>query len=422
MYMIEELGGIMKYAVALEGGGSKGAYHAGALKAMQDLDIMVEAIAGTSIGSINGAYYIQEGPEALYNFWENISPDQLIPDGYEILKQTLIDGNVPDYRQLLKELRKTVQERGLELTKLKETLHQLINEDKIRNSSIDFGLVTVSITDLKSLELMIGEIPQNQLIEYLMASSYLPVFKQEKFHGKHYIDGAFYDNLPINLLVRNGYKHVIAIESLGTGIKRRVKDKTVELIYIKPSEDTGNLIDFREEVNTKNLLMGYYDTLRALSEVYGHVYYLKDMIRPEAAYSYIDRLSKDQIEGLAEILNIKMIPHKRCLFERIVPKLMELLDVPQEADYNMILVYILEHVANSIGINRFQLITMEELIEQVKKGLEHYGDEDINWNESIVKLLKTTKLYTHTFKDQVIIACVQLMMTGIQGGDNGLQS
>lgn len=410
----------MKYAVALEGGGSKGAYHAGALKAMHDLNIEIEAVTGTSIGAINAAYFAQEGYKKLYDFWQQIRPEYLIPDGYDVLKQMLTDGNISDYRRLIKELRKTVQEHGIGLVKFKETLNKLIDEEKIRASKVSIGLVTVSLTDVKSLELMINDIPEGELLEYLMASAYLPVFKQERFHGKHYIDGGFHDNLPINLLLNNGYSNVIAIESLGMGIKKKVKDKTANVIYVKPSEDTGNVIDFREEVNEKNLLMGYYDTIRALSVVYGHYYYLEDMISPKEAYKFIDQMSKSQIEGLAEILNIKMIPHKRCLFERIVPKIMELLSIPQEADYNMILVYILEHVAKSIGVNRFQLISMDDFIGQISESLLNYNDEEINWNESIVKLLKTTRLYTHTFKDQVIIACVQMMMTGIEGGKNGL--
>ena len=44
-----------KYGLVLAGGGAKGAYQIGAWKALVDMGITFDAIAGTSIGSINGA-------------------------------------------------------------------------------------------------------------------------------------------------------------------------------------------------------------------------------------------------------------------------------------------------------------------------------------------------------------------------------
>ena len=40
----------------LEGGGTKGAYQIGAYKALRDLGIEFQGVAGTSIGALNGAY------------------------------------------------------------------------------------------------------------------------------------------------------------------------------------------------------------------------------------------------------------------------------------------------------------------------------------------------------------------------------
>ena len=43
------------YGLVLAGGGAKGAYQIGAWKALKEMGITFNAIAGTSIGSINGA-------------------------------------------------------------------------------------------------------------------------------------------------------------------------------------------------------------------------------------------------------------------------------------------------------------------------------------------------------------------------------
>ena len=43
------------YAIALEGGGAKGAYEIGVWKALDEAGIKFNAVAGTSVGSMNGA-------------------------------------------------------------------------------------------------------------------------------------------------------------------------------------------------------------------------------------------------------------------------------------------------------------------------------------------------------------------------------
>lgn len=44
-----------KFAIVLSGGGAKGAYHVGVLKALDELGIEIQALAGASIGALNGA-------------------------------------------------------------------------------------------------------------------------------------------------------------------------------------------------------------------------------------------------------------------------------------------------------------------------------------------------------------------------------
>mgnify|MGYP002632911685 FL=1 len=46
-----------KVAVVLSGGGAKGLAHPGVLKALQENDIPIDFIAGTSMGALVGAFY-----------------------------------------------------------------------------------------------------------------------------------------------------------------------------------------------------------------------------------------------------------------------------------------------------------------------------------------------------------------------------
>ena len=48
------------YGLVLAGGGAKGAYQIGAWKAMREMGVTFNAVAGVSIGSINGALIVAD--------------------------------------------------------------------------------------------------------------------------------------------------------------------------------------------------------------------------------------------------------------------------------------------------------------------------------------------------------------------------
>lgn len=409
----------MKYALALEGGGTKGSYHAGAFKALKELNIDIEAIVGTSIGSINGACFIQSGWETLYEYWEEMEPSKLIPSKYKELMNVLSSSQHKNYLNLLKELKEIVKDHGVDISVMKETIYDLINEDDIRKSRINYGLVTFSLTEMKPVEIMISEIADGKLLEFILASAYLPGFKREKLSGKSFIDGAIYDNLPINLLIKHRYKNIIAIELDGIGVKRKAKKRGFEITYITPSESTGGTIDFSKEVNRRNLKMGYFDTYRSLTVLYGKWYYVNNIWSPEEAYNIINSLTKEQVYKMADIMNIKKIPYKRCLYEKLIPKLMEMTDMAEFIDYNMFLLYLTEFVAKKLEIDRFEFLSFNELVELVRGKIQFYYDDSFDFGETIIKVLKATKLYSFTFKDELIISCVQLILIG-EGGENEL--
>jgi len=97
---------------------------------------------------------------------------------------------------LFSKIKDIVENRGLDTKKIRETLDNIVVEEKLRASKIDFGLVTVSVSDSKPLKLYKEDIPYGKLVDYLMASANFPAFKIEPIEGKFYIDGGFYDNCP----------------------------------------------------------------------------------------------------------------------------------------------------------------------------------------------------------------------------------
>lgn len=62
----------MKKALVLAGGGAKGAYQAGCIKALQELEYDFDIVTGTSIGALNGLLVVQKDYQALYQLWDQM--------------------------------------------------------------------------------------------------------------------------------------------------------------------------------------------------------------------------------------------------------------------------------------------------------------------------------------------------------------
>ena len=255
------------YGIVLEGGGARGAYQIGAYKALAEEGIEVRGVAGTSVGALNGAIIAQGNFEKAYELWHDISYSKVIKandDEIERLKKgRWRREDIFLVTQLLKGI---IEEGGLDITPLKNLLKEVIDENKIRNSGKDFAIVTVSLSDFKPMELYIEDIPYGKLVDYLMASAYLPVFKREKIDGKSYLDGGVYNNLPADLIIKKGYKDLIIIRTGSFGIVKKIDFKGLNTLVISPKEDLGGILDFDKNVVRYNLKLGYFDGLKALKD------------------------------------------------------------------------------------------------------------------------------------------------------------
>jgi NTE family protein len=62
--------------LVLSGGGSKGAFQAGAIRCLLDKGIRFSVVAGTSVGALNGLIVSQENPEdagaELERWWSKV--------------------------------------------------------------------------------------------------------------------------------------------------------------------------------------------------------------------------------------------------------------------------------------------------------------------------------------------------------------
>ena len=260
----------MKRAVVLSGGGSRGSYEIGVWKALKELNIDYQIVTGTSVGSLNGVMMVQGDYDVAVSMWESLTSENIVK-----LKLSA-DGKTPDDVRTI--MRDGVLRGGADATPLKETLERVIRPDTFYDSPIDFGLVTVEYPSLRPLTLVKKEIPSDKLIDYLMASSAcFPAFQVQRIEGTAYMDGGYYDNLPINLAVDMGADEIIAVRLQAVGREKVVKNKEVKITTITPysGDVLGPFLYFDPSKAQSNIQRGYLDTLRAFGKYHGERYALE---------------------------------------------------------------------------------------------------------------------------------------------------
>ncbi|MGB9809212.1 MAG: patatin-like phospholipase family protein, partial [Caldanaerobacter sp.] len=152
------------YGVVLEGGGARGAYQVGVYKALTEEGLEIRGVAGTSVGALNGAIFVQGDIDKAWEIWENISYSRVIKasdEEIEKFKEGRLESK--DIALIVEKLRGIIKEGGLDISPLRQLLQETIEESKIRTSGKDFAIVTVSLSDFKPLELYIEDIPYGKL-------------------------------------------------------------------------------------------------------------------------------------------------------------------------------------------------------------------------------------------------------------------
>lgn len=394
------------YGIALEGGGTKGAYQIGAWKALRELGIDFNVVAGTSIGSLNGAFMAMDAFDEAWDLWHHIEPDMIVAGDPKLLKKMskLSFGyTYTDFHDMVRFTMDMISHGGLDVSPLRNLISDMLDEELIRQSRVEFGMVTVNLSDLKAVEVMIKDIPNGQLGDYLLASCSLPGFQNHYIDDKLFLDGGLHDNLPLNLVASTGCKKIIAIEIKGPGRRNKFKDPSVELIRITPSDDTGGLLDFNQSIVKRNIQMGYFDTIRVFKGLRGQRYYLDNCPSESVFLEELLNLTDEQILGLGKSLGIRKMSPKRMLFEKIIPTVADLLDISSKKDYSDLFIRLYEYCAEKMGMERYEVYNTVEFFEEVEKRLLQWNHVDKKDQSYFSKLLKSTGLYKVARKEEILM-------------------
>ena len=342
------------YAIALEGGGARGAYQVGAWRALEEAGIRYNAVSGTSVGAINGALMAMRDLQQAEQIWKDIRFSQIVNVDDEAMGR-IMDGSFENLEQLksaFHTIKGIIADRGLDIEPLKNMLAERVDENKIRSSGVDLYLSTVSITDKKELEIDAKDLAPGELKDMIMASAYHPAFKQTPIGGKTYADGGFYDSVPISALVSRGHKNLIVLRLNSIGIERRVKiPEDVTVTTIAPNKDLGSMLNFSSELSAANMVLGFYDAQRVLYGLEGETYYIDRTMTEEEAYTLLTHHLRSE--------NITL----RQLNEEILPKFAKRLDV--EGDYYTIFLAMMERLALTCSLTPYRIRTDREFYEEV---------------------------------------------------------
>ena len=362
-------------ALSLEGGGARGAYQIGAIKALFENGYSFSTIVGTSIGAINGAYIAQGDFDKLYTMWQTLSFKDLLELDNDAMKKMFdINLDKDTVKYFSKKLSESIKNGGLDVTSERRILQRDIDEEKLRNSDIRYGLVAMCVSDIKGEELFIEDIPKGYLIDYIMASSNLPIFKRVIINKKRYLDGGAWDNCPIGMLEQAGAKDVIVIrchKRLGIkNYKNIVKRGKTKIYIVEPVDALPSILNFDSKNLNEQIVLGYYDGIKLIKSLDGIRFYFEKFDEKEI-YDYIDTSKIELMLDIIKKCNVKLKKGKNIVDIFMDKCILSLGKKTKNRFVNLALkeafLSILEEIAMLNNIERFKIYKLGDFILEVKK-------------------------------------------------------
>lgn len=362
-----------EYGIVLEGGGAKGAYQVGAWKALDEAGVKISAIAGASVGSLNGALMCMGDLKRAEDIWKNISYSDVMNVDDELMKN-LKSKNFRslDLNEVLNSSWQLVRDRGFDITPLRQLMAGAIDEEKIRNSDRKLFAITYSVTDRKELAVDINQAEPGTMADMLLASAYFMAFKNEKLQGKRYIDGGGVNNVPLDVLLDRGYRDIIIIRIYGWGFDKERVVKVPEdanIHHIAPRQSLGGILEFEKRQARKNMTLGYYDGLRFLYGLSGRAYYID---APYGEVYYFEKMMSepDLVRSGMAVAGMETeagdLEGYRYYTEEVFPRLAQKLKLKEDWDYKDLYLAMLEDMAKKLKIKRFKVYTVDELVKKVR--------------------------------------------------------
>ena len=362
---------MIKQGLVLGGGGSRGSYQIGVWKALNELNIKPAVITGTSIGALNGALMVQDDYEGALNLWNGMDYDKVLSD--------ISPENFDTYKGAGKAfftfLKSVVNEGGVDITPLEETVREMLDEYKVRSSPVEFGMVTVEYPNMKEVSVSKKEIPHGKMADYLLASAACyPAFKYRDIDDTKYVDGGYKNNLPIDLAIELGANEVIAVDLEAAGEYVQSSYRNIPVRYIKSYWDLGVFLAFSKDVIRRNMKLGYLDVMRSYRVVDGTAYAFK-----KGEKDILFKMAQPYFDFFKRMTDIDIEERDKLVDRTVTAKLIRAMKFNPKSKISLkeYLLRMAEITAEALNISPVKIYTIEEMNEEI---LKSYKDKtEINY-------------------------------------------
>ena len=245
-----ELKGI---GLVLSGGGGKGAYQVGVLKALAENGLLddVTAVSGASIGAVNAMLYAMEDIELMYKAWEEIEMETIFDVNLEMLSQNRYYFSRDEMLSMISKY--------IDFEKIKSGKYTIYNS------------IAKIVPGQEAMEVeyrRLQDYDEETIKKILLASTALPIiYEAVEIDGNYYRDGGICDNTSIQPLYDAGIRQFIVI-GLSRGTYDFSKWPDADFILINPSQDIGSsilgTINFTDYAIEYREMLGYKDGLRSI--------------------------------------------------------------------------------------------------------------------------------------------------------------
>lgn len=174
----------VKVGIAFGGGGARGVGHIGAIKALEELGIKADFVAGTSVGSMIGALY-----SAGYTY------NEIIHELKKLRAKDIRDSKIiwkPSNSENIEQLLNKIFGKDLMFSELKTPL----------------SIVAVNIKDGEEVRITSGSVAKASSGSCAVPGIFSPVV----YNDMHLVDGGLKNNVPADVVRNMGADIVIAID------------------------------------------------------------------------------------------------------------------------------------------------------------------------------------------------------------------
>jgi NTE family protein len=250
-----------KLGLALGGGAARGLAHIGVLKVLEEEQIAVHCVAGTSAGSLIGSLYC-----AGFS-WRRIKDTAREIDWGDLVSPTWPTLGI------------------VNPAKLEKTLDRMLKGRVFENLPIPFRAVAVDITSGEEVVLQAGSVAKA-----VRASCSIPgIFEPTEMDGRLLVDGGLVNDVPTDVVKDMGAKRVIGVDLNADRVVPKRPENLIEIFY-----RSLNILIYNSAQRARRVA-----DVMVVPRLEGFSYH--DLGRLDELIARGERAARDQIEALKKL-------------------------------------------------------------------------------------------------------------------------